>query len=132
MDYKISFLEITSFFTPSTYIQNQSEYPIPSILRPVHTKISQCMQKLFLSGLIDSQKNFTFKYLYTHSTYYYTITMEYSIGSCVVTVRNGIEWDVEKSYNNESHQAHIWDWFMSWIKCGGNVIIVLVCPSKYS
>ena len=96
MDYKISFLEITSFFTPSTYIQNQSEYPIPSILRPVHTKISQCMQKLFLSGLIDAQKNFTFKYLYIPSTYYYNTTMEYSIGSHVVTVKNGIEWDVEK------------------------------------
>ena len=46
----------------------------------VHSK----MQILNLLGLSDAQKNDTFKYSYTYSTYYYTTTTTIYIGNGAV------------------------------------------------
>ena len=42
------------------------------------------MQTLYLLGLNDDMNNHMFKYYFTHSAYYYTITTTYSIVSGVV------------------------------------------------
>ena len=49
-----------------------------SFLRDIIYKIIQQMQTLYLLGLSESHKNYTFVYYYTNITYYYTITMMYA------------------------------------------------------
>ena len=47
-------------------------------------EICQQIQTLNFLGLVDAQKNYTFKYSYTHITFNYNITTTYNIGTGLV------------------------------------------------